>query len=222
MPDDVIDGEELDGGSPDPVLQEMFKKHGVSSIEELDEKIRHLDKRNKAFATLRNEKEELEERLRSFTEKQEDVDYGVPDNTDPTVKNILRTVKKLEMRILRTAEDDELDEYLAEARTSHPNLMKIPDPEARLEAYRAIARGLRAEKDLSATTESARIRGERKALSSSRAYVERGGGGQGGGRQSSEEDDLKRFESEYSKADTDGKRQAVMTKYRRLYPDWGL
>lgn len=222
MSDDPIElGEESQEVS-DPKLETLMKRFGVNTYEELEERIDNLKLSHKTFAKQRNQIEEMEAELEVLRQKREEEDVGITQATDPAVKRLTRMVTDLQKRVLRSPEDDELEEYLSEARRLHPRLMDIKDPAARLEAYRDVARGLRAEKEMSATQERARQSGERKALSSSRAYVERSGAGFGGSRQPSEEDDLKRFESEYEAADTDAKRKAVSAKYRRMYPDWGL
>lgn len=220
MPDETI-GDDLPQTPDAERLGELMKKYGASTLDELEEKMDKFNVRHRTFAQTRARLEELEDEVETLRRSKEEAELGVSDKTDPALKQLLRSVRNLERRVLVTPEDEELEDYLAEATHRYPHLMKIPDTAERLESLRAIARGLRAEKEMSANTERARQSGERKALSSSRAHVERSGGGFST-QQQSEDDDLKRFESEYEKADTQAKKDAVLIKYRRLYPDWGL
>jgi hypothetical protein len=209
-------------------LETILKIAGAATLDDLEERIGEMKLGHKTFQKQRLQISKLEDELETLRQKKEDESYGLLPDSDRATLAVARQVSNLEKRltsiqakVLRTVEDDELEPYMDQAMSKHPYIRTIPDPEDRLNAARDIARGLRAEKEMSADRERARQSGERKALSSSRAYVERGGTGFSGSRPS-EEEDLKHFEAEFKKAESDGKRQAVLAKYRRMYPDWGL
>lgn len=213
--------EDLDEGQGDSV-ESVLKKFGVKSVDELDgiaEKhrsrkffdIRQDDKLEKLAAKV----SELESELAT---KRAEEEFG--SGLSPESKMLARELAALKdqqasmmAKFVRTKEDDELEHYYDGITEEYPELRKIADPMRRIEAYRRIARSLKAEAETGANS------GKRRTSDASHAAL--AGGGAPVSTRSGPEDEgviLEKFKTELGRAKTKRDKEAVYDKYRAKYP----
>ena len=204
-------------------LAELMKTHGVSTIEELDERIAAGNIRHRAFARQRLENERLQQELEEIKAKKEDAEAGIPDTADPAVKALSRQVRKLQDQIAKNdllGGDEDMEPLYEEVLDRFPYVKRIADQSERVATARTLALGLKAEKEKSAV--HGRESSTQRTLA--RTHVERGGGTSPliSGRPS-EAEDLARYKRDLNAAGSDKDARAkIDAKYRRQYPDWGI
>lgn len=205
----------------------LLKKHGVSSFEELDERLEKERVANKSFAQMRNRLENAERELRELRDAQEDSTLGVGEGTDPVVKNLTREVRELRATIgemLLTPEDKANDALYQEVLNEHPEIKSIRNPVLRIKTARRLALGIEAERKQSGQGNGVPDTAARRNTTISRTFVERGGTSTltPGGRES-EDEALKRYERKRKAAGSDkDKIDKVDKEFRAKYPHWGI
>lgn len=206
----------------------LLKKHGVASLEELDGKIDSLRVPNRAFAEMRNDSKQLQEKLdekdRELEELRDGLGSGDENALVREVRSLKRELSDVQRQVLAKPEDEALQPFMELALQKKPWIKRLPTAGERMDAARTVALGLRAETEAAERENAAHESGRRKADTISRTYVERQGGvSHGSGGASSEEADLNRYEKELEEAGPDrAKMDAVYKKWRAKYPHWGI
>lgn len=208
--------------SGDSAVDTALAKAGVDSVEELAELALKQKNRDGYDSRQSHKIRELQEQIAALEERQQQDDLGIGEESDETTKRMARelrelnhTVTSLAVQVLKKPGDDDLAPFMDQALEQYPEFKKTKDPVRRMDAYRRIARDLKAEADGG----SDQITG--RDIDTTSAHLTGGGSPVSRREGISEEEALAKYEQELAAASKGGQ-EAIHAKYRSKYPHWGI